>query len=59
MAQKIGASGYLECSSLKNEGLNIIFETATKVVLFSDHHHDKKRSNLKRFWKGFLKAIGI
>jgi GTPase SAR1 family protein len=33
MANKIGACTYLECSAKRKEGIQVIFETAARVVL--------------------------
>ena len=43
MAKEIGAVGYRECSSLTQEGLNEMFETAVRVVLSPPNSEKKKK----------------
>lgn len=42
MAEKINASGYIECSAKHNKGVREVFEMATRVALSSFINHKKK-----------------
>lgn len=41
MAETIGAYAYLECSAKNNEGLQEVFETATRAALQMDKRRHK------------------
>lgn len=45
MAEDIGARKYLECSALSGDGVDKVFETATRVSLLGREGKRKKRQN--------------
>jgi len=46
-AQKIGAQGYVECSAKSGEGVNEVFQTATRHALMSKKSGRSKRNSGK------------
>ena len=43
MAETIGAEKYIECSAMDNKSVEIVFETAAKMVLFGSPTSINKR----------------
>jgi Ras homolog gene family, member A len=46
MSHKIGARKYLECSARTGEGVNDVFQWATKAALSSERKKDKKKCSI-------------
>ncbi|KAI1637558.1 hypothetical protein F4809DRAFT_316338 [Biscogniauxia mediterranea] len=52
---KIGANKYLECSALTKEGVDEVFESATRLAVTSSdsiNARNSLREWLSRLWKG-------